>query len=217
MADDQHDDPHDPRLPSLIEALEASLREDVDVPLTDADRAMWAWCQGDDRSFDVIVRTFQRPLFCMFRRRTGDEEQSADLVQETFCKILRSRGHFRPGCKARPWIYAIARNLQKDDTKKWWRWSNIFTREAPPSEAASASPTPYEAANAAEIERLLAAMLKELPESQRTAFELVQLDGLSQQEAAAVMGNTVSAVKSLSHRAYCTLREKMTRLNGGPK
>ena len=64
-------------------------------------------------------------------------------------------------------------------------------------------------ARAKQLAVALAQALAGLPESQRTAFELVKQEGLSLAEAAEVLGTTTAAVKLRAHRAYVALREKL--------
>jgi RNA polymerase sigma-70 factor (ECF subfamily) len=65
---------------------------------------------------------------------------------------------------------------------------------------------PDQVAEAREVARRLAQTLARLPESQRTAFELLKEDGLTLVEAAEVLGVTVTAVKLRAHRAYEAIR-----------
>jgi RNA polymerase sigma-70 factor (ECF subfamily) len=78
-----------------------------------------------------------------------------------------------------------------------------------------ASDAPDEEVSTNEVARRVQAELARLPESQRVAFELVRVEGLSHDDAARVLGVTVSAVKLRAFRAYSALRavlaEKPTR------
>jgi RNA polymerase sigma-70 factor (ECF subfamily) len=61
-----------------------------------------------------------------------------------------------------------------------------------------------------ETAHLVEAELARIPETQRTAFELLRVDGLSHEEAARVLGTTVSAVKLRAFRAYSALRAALS-------
>jgi RNA polymerase sigma-70 factor (ECF subfamily) len=65
---------------------------------------------------------------------------------------------------------------------------------------------PEQVLEAQQLARRLAGALSRLPDSQRTAFELLKQDGLTLAEAAEVLGVTVTAVKLRAHRAYESLR-----------
>ena len=75
-----------------------------------------------------------------------------------------------------------------------------------PTSLRAAADRPEQFVEARESARRLAGALARLPESQRTAFELLKHDGLSLAEAAAVLGVTVTSVKLRAHRAYEALR-----------
>jgi RNA polymerase sigma-70 factor, ECF subfamily len=84
-----------------------------------------------------------------------------------------------------------------------------------PTPAVSPVARPEQVAEARELADRLAATLAGLPESQRSAFELLKREGLTLAEAAAILGVTVTAVKLRAHRAYLSLRGTVGEHLGG--
>jgi RNA polymerase sigma-70 factor (ECF subfamily) len=129
-----------------------------------------------------------------------------------------ARGNFLHGARVRPWAFAIAINLSKDDEKKRRRYGAVFDdREMPTDPGEGATPTAFDLAHARELERKLSMELDCLSEKERVAFELIQIEGLSQQEVAEAVGTTVASVKSSSHRAYEALRKAFTEFLRVPR
>ena len=104
-----------------------------------------------------------------------------------------------------PWAIAIARRLVIDEYRRSRRregWTGGDVPDVPDPAAESG----YQRVSTAQISARLEQELGRLPVTQRQAFELMRLDGLTLVEAAAASGTTVPALKSRSHRAYESLR-----------
>ncbi len=160
----------------------------------DIDAAMSRYAAGDDRAFNVVYDGLAPRLYAYALRRTRDRSRAEDVVQHTLLRMHCNRGQFRDGAHALPWAYAIAHHLLVDGWRHHARGTPDLHGEAPPP----ADEVLTAAATARQIDDELARM----PESQRTAFELLKLEGLSLQEAADCLGISVTAVKLRAHRAY---------------
>jgi RNA polymerase sigma-70 factor (ECF subfamily) len=150
------------------------------------DAAMERYARGDDGAFEQVYDAVAARLLAFLRRHVGDADRCRDLLQETFLHIHRSRGTFLSGAAVMPWAFAIARRLVVDEAR----------RESHDDRAVEEG----------ELVRSFLRALARLPETQRTAFELLKQEGLTLAEAAQVLGVTTSAVKLRAHRAYVTLR-----------
>ena len=172
---------------------------------TDADVAMDRYAGGDDAAFGDVYDAVAPRVFTYLRRQTRDVARAEDLVQQTLLSMHRARGTFISGSAVLPWSFAIARRLLIDELRRDRRsvltLADVVTDDSAP--CPGASPDGY--AEARELAHLLQRELTRLPESQRVAFELMRLDGLSHNEAAEVLGATVTAVKLRAHRAYVAL------------
>ena len=112
--------------------------------------------------------------------------------------IFEARHTYEPGRPFEPWLFAIARNITVDYTRRRWSRSHWEELVAEPPER------PADTSNTAAPE--LEAVLAKLPSDQRQAFSMLKLDGLSLEAAAARAGVSVGALKVRAHRAYKALK-----------
>jgi RNA polymerase sigma-70 factor (ECF subfamily) len=170
---------------------------------------MERYATGDDAAFEALYDAVAARVYSYLRRRVPDSHRCDDLLQETFLRIHKARGTFVSGAAVLPWAFAIARRLVLDQMRREGRSplvSDVDPVDCAPASARAAADRPEQLVEASESARRLAGALAQLPESQRSAFELLKQDGLSLVEAAAVLGVTVTAVKLRAHRAYEALR-----------
>ena len=112
--------------------------------------------------------------------------------------IFESRHTYEARRPFEPWLFAIARNIAVDFSRRRWarsRWEELVA-ELPEQFA--------ESSNTAAPE--LSTVLAELPPDQREAFSMLKLEGLSVEAAAARTGVSVGALKVRAHRAYKSLK-----------
>jgi RNA polymerase sigma-70 factor (ECF subfamily) len=159
---------------------------------------------GDDAAFADVYDFLAPRLLSSLSRRTRDRVRAEDLLQRTFMHIHRSRGTFIAGSDVLRWAYAISRRLTIDEVRRQSR--DPVDHAAPESDTGTSVGMAEGELAARETATRLQNALRALPDSQREAFELVRLDGLSHEQAAAVLGITVCALKLRAHRAYEALR-----------
>jgi len=172
-----------------------------------ASRAMDRYSAGDDRAFADVYCFLAPRLLSSLSRRTRDRVRAEDLLQRTFMHIHRSRETFIPGSDVLRWAYSISRRLTIDELRRQSR--DPVEHAAPEPDSCSSMGLADGELAARETAARLQRALRSLPETQRKAFELVRLDGLSHDQAAAVLGITVCAVKLRAHRAYEALRSAL--------
>jgi RNA polymerase sigma-70 factor (ECF subfamily) len=168
---------------------------------------MERYSAGDDTAFGAVYDALARRLYGYIRRHVPDPQACDDLLQETFLRMHRARGTFVTGSPVVPWAFAIARRLVIDHARGQRRGPRIADEVEPePVGHVADADRPEQALEARQLAQRMAAALGRLPDSQRTAFELLKQDGLTLAEAAAVLGTTTGAVKLRAHRAYESLR-----------
>jgi RNA polymerase sigma-70 factor, ECF subfamily len=175
-----------------------------------ADEAMAQYAQGNAAAFEIVYDAVAPRIEGYVRRKVRDCARAEDIVQQTFENMHRARGTFVPGSDVLNWAFAIARNLVIDTGKKAGReTSSDMTAENETIGAvlAAAVAGGEELFLARETGALLVRTYDGLTKLQREVFELVKLEGLSYQQAAATLGITVPSVRMYVHRAYVTLRE----------
>lgn len=172
-----------------------------------ADVAMERYAAGDDAAFGALYDALAGRLHGYIRRHVPDSHGCDDLLQETFLRMHRARGTFVTGAPVLPWAFAIARRLVIDQAGRDRRGPRfVAVVEPEPAIPVGDADRPEQTIAARQLAQRLATALARLPDSQRTAFELLKHDGLTLAEAAAVLGVTATAVKLRAHRAYESLR-----------
>lgn len=172
---------------------------------------------GDSGAVDEILARHERQVFRFGLRMCGNEEDARDVLQETLLAAFRNLNDFRGDAQLSTWLYQIARSYCLKSRR---RGMNEPQRTEPldqPEAAAVPSPEagPDAKAHAREIGSLLQAAILSLPESHREVLVLRDVEGLSAEEAARVVGIEVGALKSRLHRARTELRERMVAFYGG--
>jgi RNA polymerase sigma-70 factor, ECF subfamily len=168
---------------------------------------MERYAVGDDAAFEALYDSLATRLYRYIRRHVPDAHRCDDVLQETFLRMHKARGTFVTGAAVLPWAFAIARRLMIDEMRRSRRSPRVLDDVDPAAANPVAAPErPEHIVEAREVAQRFTTALARLPDSQRTAFELLKHDGLTLAEAAAVLGVTVTAVKLRAHRAYESLR-----------
>jgi RNA polymerase sigma-70 factor (ECF subfamily) len=185
---------------------------------TGLNAAMDRYACGDASAFAVVHRALLPRLRAFLTRMTGSPTLADDLVQETFLRMHRARATFVAGGAVLPWAYAIARNVHLDHGRSARLRKTERLPSDPGAEPEDQSATDAEsAAIAAQAARTVERVLARLPPQQREAFVLIRYEGLSVQDAAAILGATPTAVKLRAFRAYEALRAELAELRGQSK
>ncbi|HEU4599789.1 MAG TPA: RNA polymerase sigma factor [Solirubrobacterales bacterium] len=154
--------------------------------------------EGYDSAFEEIVRRYRRPLERFAAAIVGG--RSEDVTQDAFSKALLALRGSEAEIELRPWLYRIVRNTALND---------IRDRGPAPEQLSEA--LAGTASAAAEVERReeLAELVKRLaalPEPQRAAIVMRELEGLSHEEIAAALGVSGGAARQAIYRARAALR-----------
>ena len=154
---------------------------------------------GYEGAFEEIVRRYRRPLDRFAAAIVG--ARSEDVTQDAFSKALLALRGSEAEIELRPWLYRIVRNTALNDLRD----------SPPPTEelAESLSGGESAAATAERHEELAELMrrLRALPEPQRAAIVMRELEGLSHEEIAAALGVSGGAARQAIYRARAALRD----------
>jgi RNA polymerase sigma-70 factor, ECF subfamily len=173
--------------------------------------------QGDTVAFTQLVEKYKQPVLNLAYRTLRDETEAEDLAQTTFVQAWKSAARYQPSAKFSTWIFTIARNLCLNEIRRRHRHpaeSLDQTRDDADDqplhqvEDRRASAAPEELLRG-ELERKVDEALSVLPENQRTALLLCRQEELSYEEIAEVLGCSLSATKSLIHRARETIKARL--------
>lgn len=176
------------------------------MPDESDERLMLRFQDGDDRAFEVLVRRHRTPVFSFLVRLAGDRGRAEDLCQEVFLRVVKAADEWTPKARFQTWLYAIARNLAVDESRRA-AFRRADSLESPSARAAASDdPAPDRAADAALLRPKLEAALAALPAEQREVFLLREHAGLKFAEIAHVTGAPEPTVKSRMRYALEALR-----------
>lgn len=168
---------------------------------------------GRDLSFRTLVERYQGVVLNCAYRFVQDRETAKDLTQEVFLEVYQSLPSFRGEAALSTWIYRIAvtrslNHLKAAKRKKRFAFlTSLFGEEQENLQvAADPGDDPAAILENKERGRILQEALGALPETQRVAFTLSKVEGMSYQEIALVMNVSIPSVESLIHRARVRLR-----------
>lgn len=156
----------------------------------------------DREAFSVLYDRYAKEMVNFFLRRLGqDEDRAQDLLHDLFLKVLTHPGSFTPGKAFRPWLFAIALNMCKNEYRSLKvREDYRISRQAVAEAAGIAGP---EKIDLDRFEQELAGRLSRLGEAHREVFLLRFQQELSISEIAEMMDCPEGTVKS---RLFYTLR-----------
>lgn len=174
---------------------------------------------GDDGAFPELVKRYSRRILRVARNITNNDEDSEDVLQETFMKAYTHLDGFQGNSKFYTWLVRIAMNeaLMKLRKRKTGRVVSLDEElstgeDTIVREIAVWEGNPEDQYSQDELRELLDTTISSLPEGFRTVFQLRDVEELSTEETADMLGLSIPAVKSRLLRARLQLREKLTRV-----
>ncbi|HEY6144757.1 MAG TPA: RNA polymerase sigma factor [Solirubrobacterales bacterium] len=168
------------------------------------DEKLIAMCRaGNPGAFETIVDRYQGRLLGFCRQMLSSTEDAEDVLQEVFVNAYKAMLADEREINLRPWLYRIARNRCLNYLRKPKADAQESMDMVPEVDAASTAEMVH---NREEFRQILSDVNK-LPETQRSALLLREMDALSYEEIAAAMDTTVPSVKSLLVRARISLTE----------
>ena len=163
------------------------------------DRALLsAHLGGDGQAFGTLVQRHQQRMWAVAVRTLRDPDEAADAVQDACLSAYRAAASYRGEARVTTWLHRIVVNACLDRARRRAVRPTVPLPEQPPADPRDRL---AERETTLEVERALAA----LPEEQRLALVLVELQGLSVQEAAEVLGVPEGTVKSRCFRGRARL------------
>ena len=161
---------------------------------------------GSHDAFAALVQRHTERFYRLAYRYVQNREEAEDIVQDAFLKLWEDPGRWQPerNSKFTTWFYRVVVNLCLD----WQKKKRLLALDDEVSEPEGESGLDIAAIQRQE-QKMLEREIAALPERQRTALNLCFAEGLSNQEAAEVIGVRLKALQSLIMRAKATLKERM--------
>jgi RNA polymerase sigma-70 factor (ECF subfamily) len=180
--------------------------------------------RGDKRAFGMLVDKYQRKLGRLLSRMIRDQSEIEDVVQESFIKAYRALPNFRGDSAFYTWLYRIGINTAKNYLVSVGRRPTVSTdieiEDAENFEDGNelrTTETPESSMMTKQIAQTVNDTVEGLPEELRTAITLREIEGLSYEEIATIMGCPIGTVRSRIFRARETIALKLRPLLDTPE
>lgn len=172
---------------------------------------------GDERAFETIMLATERRVALLAWRILGDSEEVKEAVQETFLRLFRHLKRYDDAQDFFGWVFRITVNVCRDLEKRRRRHRFLFAPiETAPERAGSMRAIDDELVRRSEVD-LLTRAIDALPRKERLAIILRDVEGLSTEEVAAILGSRPSTVRVQISKARVKLREWIVSRRGGSR
>ena len=157
-------------------------------------------------AFELLVKTYAQPLYWKIRRMVLVHEDADDLVQNVFLKAWSALDNFKQQAKLSTWLYRIAINEALDFLRKQ---KNVTGMQATSDHTLANQLLADDYFDGDATQARLLEAIAELPEVQRTVFNLRYFDDMKYEEISVILSTSVGALKASYHLAVKKLRKIM--------
>lgn len=170
--------------------------------------------QRDEAALADLIRLKREKVFRVALNIVGDEDDAKDIAQLAFVRLWQAIGSFKESRRFDPWLFRIVVNLSLDHYRRTRRAATLHPEEPgpepgpPPGTMESAQDA---ALYRADIRRVFNEASRRLSPQQRAAFSLREIEGLSTEDAARVMGIRAATVRNHVFQARRVLQEYLRR------
>jgi RNA polymerase sigma-70 factor (ECF subfamily) len=177
---------------------------------------------GSESAYEWLIARFHQPVYSLVARMVRDPADAADTTQEVFLKVFRGIRSFHGDASLKTWIYRIAIREAANQRRWWFRHKRRETSmDAPAQDTGESSPvmlrdtladagdSPFETLARQEARARVESELRQLPEPYRTAVVLRDIEELSYEEVAEVLGVSLGTVKSRLMRGREALKKRL--------
>ena len=166
---------------------------------------------NDERAFEILIQRFKNPLTNYVYRFLGDYDSCVDVVQETFIKVYRYKDNYSSLAKFSTWVYTIAGNLARSEYQRKRRRNlfsiNSFGEEEKTFDIPDETYRPDVAADTNMKKEIIQKALLKVRDSYREAVILRDIQELSYEEIAEILGVEIGTVKSRINRGRAELQK----------
>ena len=162
---------------------------------------------GDVSAFEQVLLRYERRVLSVAWRLLGKQEDAQDAAQEVFLRAFRYLHRFDRRRPFEPWLMKMTVNVCHDLSKK----RRLHPRETVDPDLVRAASDPHGELHSEEQKRILWRALQELPEKERAAIVLRDIEGLSTAEVAEALGSSEPTVRSQISNARVKIRKMLRR------
>ena len=170
---------------------------------------------GDPHAFSMIVERHRNRLWAVALRTTGDPDDAADALQEALIRAYQRASQFRGESAVTTWLHRIVVNASLDRLRRQAVRATLPLPDAD-TKAGRALIDPTDHLGQREDQMAIASALAALPEDQRDAILLVDVEGWSIEDAASMLGCPPGTIKSRCSRGRAKLAVALAHLRNSP-
>lgn len=167
--------------------------------------------KGDGKAMEQLLSRHEPRVYRFGLRMCGNEDDARDVLQETLLAAFKNLASFRGDSQVSTWLYQIARSFCiKHRRRREGEPSQHESMEASEVRSLASETSESDArAHARQVGQVIEAAMNTLQADHREALVLRDVEGLSAEEAAEVVGIEVGALKSRLHRARMALKQNL--------
>jgi RNA polymerase sigma-70 factor (ECF subfamily) len=183
---------------------------------------------GDAGALEALMGRHAGRVYRLAFGITRNPADAEEVVQDVFLTVVRKGGGFEGQAALATWMYRVTMNAALNRRRGKRRELEVSLEEHLPTYTEDGhragdrsdllvdwSSTPEDRALSGESRRILESAIDSLPEHYRAVLILRDVEELSNEEVASIVGDSLASVKSRLHRARMALREQLTRHFGG--
>jgi RNA polymerase sigma-70 factor (ECF subfamily) len=173
---------------------------------------------GDAAAFEQIVVRHERRVLTLSWRLLGAMEDAQDAAQEVFLRAFKYLHRFDTHKPFEPWLVRVTINVCRDAGRSRRRRGAMIVEGEEAferAEVANSGSNPHKELHAEQRRQMLYRALDALPEKERTAFVLRDIDGMTTAETADALGSSEATVRSQISSARLKIRKLVERMEGG--
>ena len=171
---------------------------------------------GDSAAFEQIILRYERRVFSLSMKLLGSTEDAQDAAQDVFLRAFKYLHRLDTRKSIEPWLMQmtvnVCRNIGRNRQRRWNTFPEIVTPDGP---CADESSNPHTGLAEEQERRMLWRALETLPEKERMAVILRDIDGLSTAEVAGMLGSSETTVRSQVSRARVRMKDAIDQMIGG--
>jgi RNA polymerase sigma factor (sigma-70 family) len=164
--------------------------------------------QTQNAAFEVLLSTYQKPLYHHIRNIVIDHDDADDVLQNTFIKVFQNLKNFKGDSKLFSWIYRIATNESLTFIKQKAQKNKVSTEELQIKIIDNLRADIYFDGN--EIQLKLHKAIALLPEKQQLVFKMKYFQELKYEEISEILGTSIGALKASYHHAVKKIEAYVT-------
>ncbi len=172
---------------------------------------------GDSAAFECIILRYERRVAGLAMKLLGTPDDAQDAAQEVFLRAYKYLHRLNLEKPIEPWLMRMTVNVCRNIGRKRKLRLATFSDAEPPETAAADSRDPYLGIVEDQERQMLRKALDSLPEKERIAITLRDIEGFSTAEVAAILESSETTVRSQISRARVRMKDAIDQMMGGQR